>query len=137
MGKKKKKKKQIKRYGILSRILFFPLGDLITSIFKQLLNDFILAVILFKLLHFGFPDGPVLKNPPANAGEADSTPGLGKFPEGENGNPLQYFGETLEKSNGQRGLAGYSSWGCKESDMTDHTCTPINLDPCLKKFKHL
>jgi len=25
------------------------------------------------------------------------------------------------KSYGQRSLAGYSSWGCKESDMTEHT----------------
>ena len=53
------------------------------------------------LLHFGFPDDSVLKNPPANAG-ADSTPGSGRFPRGQNGNPLQYFEETLEKSSGQR-----------------------------------
>ena len=25
----------------------------------------------------------------------------------------------------QRNLAGYSSWGCKESDMTEHTHTNI------------
>ena len=25
------------------------------------------------------------------------------------------------KFHGQRSLAGYSSWGCKESDMTEHT----------------
>ena len=25
-----------------------------------------------------------------------------------------------EKSHGQRSLDGYSSWGCKESDMTEH-----------------
>ena len=33
-----------------------------------------------------------------------------------NGNPLQY--SCLEKSHGQRSQAGYSPWGCKESDMT-------------------
>ena len=36
---------------------------------------------------------PVVKNPPAIAGETRDTgsiPGLGKSPEGENGNPLQY-----------------------------------------------
>ena len=27
------------------------------------------------------------------------------------------------KFNGQRSLVGYSSWGCKESDMTKHTHT--------------
>ena len=26
-----------------------------------------------------FPDGPVLKNPPANAGDRGSIPGLGRF----------------------------------------------------------
>ena len=26
------------------------------------------------------------------------------------------------KSHGQRSLAGYSPWGHKESDMTEHTC---------------
>ena len=27
------------------------------------------------------------------------------------------------ESHGQRSLAGYSPWGCKESDMTEHTVT--------------
>ena len=39
-----------------------------------------------------FPSGSVLKNPPANAGAAGdmgSIPGLGRFPGGGNGNPLQ------------------------------------------------
>ena len=26
-----------------------------------------------------------------------------------------------EKSHGQRSLAGYSPWGCKQSDTTEHT----------------
>ena len=33
------------------------------------------------------------------------------------GNPLQY--SCLENPHGQRSLAGYSSWGLKELDMTD------------------
>jgi len=38
-----------------------------------------------------FPGGSlVLKNPPANAGESDLTPGSGRSPEGGNSNPLQY-----------------------------------------------
>ena len=32
----------------------------------------------------------VLKNPPANAGDADSVPGLGRSPGEGHGNPLQY-----------------------------------------------
>ena len=40
----------------------------------------------------GFPGGSVVKNPPANAGDAGDTgsiPGSGRFPRGGNGNPLQ------------------------------------------------
>ena len=38
----------------------------------------------------GFPDGSVVKNPPANAGDANSIPGSGRSPEEGNSNPLQY-----------------------------------------------
>ena len=38
----------------------------------------------------GFPGGPVEKNLPANAGEVDLIPGLGRSPGEGNGNPLQY-----------------------------------------------
>ena len=38
----------------------------------------------------------VVKNPPANEGEADSIPGLGRSPGGGNANPLQY--SCLENS---------------------------------------
>jgi len=37
-----------------------------------------------------FPGGSVAKNPPANAGDAGSIPGSGRFPGEGNGNPLQY-----------------------------------------------
>ena len=33
----------------------------------------------------------VVKNPPANEGEADLIPGLGRSPGGGNANPLQYY----------------------------------------------
>ena len=64
----------------------------------------------------------VVKNLPANAGDvrdASSVPGLGKSPGGGPGNPLQY--SCLENLHGQRNLAGYSPWCCKESDMTEAT----------------
>ena len=47
----------------------------------------------------GFPGSIVVKNLPANAGDARDSgliPGLGKSPRGGNGNPLQY--SCLEKS---------------------------------------
>ena len=39
----------------------------------------------------GFPGGSVVKNPPANAGDAGLIPGLGWCPGKRNGNPLQCF----------------------------------------------
>ena len=47
----------------------------------------------------GFPGSIVVKNLPANAGDARDSgliPGLGKSPRGGNGNPLQY--SCLENS---------------------------------------
>ena len=63
--------------------------------------------------------GSVVKNPPANVGDASLIPRSGRSPGGGNGSPNQY--SCLEKSHGQRSLVGYSLWGCKESDMTEHT----------------
>ena len=54
----------------------------------------------------------VVKNPPANAGDArdaGSVPGSGRSPGGGHGSPLQY--SCLENPHGQRNLAGYSPWG--------------------------
>ena len=50
----------------------------------------------------GFPGGTVIKNLPADAGDTrDSAlmPGLGRFPGGGNGNPLQYsfLGNSLDR----------------------------------------
>ena len=42
-------------------------------------------------------------------------------PGGVHGNPLQY--SCLENPHGQRSLAGYSPWGHKESDATEHAHT--------------
>ena len=42
---------------------------------------------------YHFPDGAMVKNSPANAGDARDAsliPGLERSPEGRNGNPLQY-----------------------------------------------
>ena len=43
---------------------------------------------------------------------------LGRSPGEVYGNPLQY--SCLENPNGQRSLAGYSLWDCKELDTTDN-----------------
>ena len=47
----------------------------------------------------GFPDDPVIKNSPGNAGDAGLIPELGRSPGELNGNPLQYscLGNALER----------------------------------------
>ena len=51
------------------------------------------------LLYMGFPGDSVVKNPPANTGDAGLIPGLGRSPGEGNGNPLQYscLGNPMEK----------------------------------------
>ena len=63
----------------------------------------------------GFPGGSVVKNPPANAGDVSSVPGLRSYPGEGNGNLLQnsYMENPMDRS-----LVGYSPWGHKESDTT-------------------
>ena len=54
----------------------------------------ILGISYISVLNLGFPGGPVVKNPPVNAGAAGgavSIPGLGKSPGGEHGNPAPVF----------------------------------------------
>ena len=67
-----------------------------------------------------------VKNLSANVADArdpGSIPVLGRSPGEGNGNSLQY--SCLEKSHGQRSLAGYSPRGCKESDMAEHLSAAI------------
>ena len=64
-----------------------------------------------------FPGGSDSRESACNVGDLGSVPGLGRSPGGGHGNPLQY--SCLENPYGQRSLAGYSSWGRKESDTTE------------------
>ena len=75
-----------------------------------------------ELTQLGFPHGSEdSKESACSVGDLGSTPGLGQSPEGRHGNPLQY--SCLENPHEQRCLAGYSSWGCKELDMTESLST--------------
>ena len=58
----------------------------------------------------------MVKNLPANAGDMGSSPGLGRFPGGGNGNPLQYscLGNPIN-----RGAWQATVHGVTELDMTD------------------
>ena len=58
----------------------------------------------------------MVRNLPTSAGNAGLIPGLGRSPEEENGNPLQY--SSLENPMDRGGLVGYSPWDHRESDTT-------------------
>ena len=65
----------------------------------------------------GFPGGSDGNKSACNAEDLGSIPELGRSPGGGHGNPLQY--SCLENPHGQRSLADYIPWGCKEWDRTD------------------
>ena len=68
----------------------------------------------------GLPDGSVVKNLLASAGNAALISGLEKSPGEGNGNPLQYscLGNPMD-----RGAWWAAAHGVSESDPTEHTCT--------------
>ena len=64
----------------------------------------------------------MVKNQLANAGDirdAGSVPWSGRSPGRRAWQSIPVF--LPGESHGQRSLAGYSPWGCKESDMTEAT----------------
>ena len=64
----------------------------------------------------GFPDGLVVKNLSAQAGDAGSIPGSGISPGVGNGT---HFDILASKFHEQRGLVGYSPWRHKDLDVND------------------
>ena len=73
----------------------------------------------FQLFSGAFQVALAVKNPAANAGDLGDA---GSIPGWED--PLDHAWQPTPvflpgKSHGQRGLAGYSRWGCQESDTTE------------------
>ena len=94
---------------------FFPVGTNHIDICKNLV-----VIRREHSIFWNFLGGSEIKNQPSNPGDtADVSviPGSGRSHGTENGNLLQY--PYLEKSHGQRILAGHSPWGHKELDMTE------------------
>ena len=57
---------------------YLQLASLSTfSVFSQWISHMHLKVPYLKQNSWGFPGGAVVKNPPANAGDTGSSPGLG------------------------------------------------------------
>ena len=78
-------------------------------------------------MKLGFPGGAVVKNLPANAGDAGDSgfyPWAGKIPWRRKCQSTPAF--MPGKFHGQRGLVGYSPWGCKEPDMTERVHTMLS-----------
>ena len=76
----------------------------------------------FTLSHIVF-GGSVVKDPPANAGDTGdvSSPKLGRFPGGRNGNPLQYFclGIPLDRGAWQATVHGVAK---SQTRLSMHAC---------------
>ena len=66
----------------------------------------------------GFPSGPDDKTSACDAGDPGQAQPLGQEDPLEKG-MATHFSILPGESQGQRSLAGYSPWGCKDSDMTE------------------
>ena len=86
----------------------------------QYFTHIVLSRFQLCLTLWAFPEAQLIKNLPANAGDArdvGSIPGSGRPPGGGRGNLFQY--SCLENPYGQRSPVGYSPQGGKESDTTE------------------
>ena len=81
------------------------------------------------LVFSGASDGKVSA---CSAGDLSLIPGWGRAPWEGNGYPLQY--SCLENFM-DRSLAGYSPWGCKDSDMTERLILSPFFPPRMISLK--
>ena len=75
----------------------------------------------------GFSGSSSGKESACNVGHPSSIPEFERSTGEGIGYPLQY--SCLENPHGQRSLAGYSPWGCKELDMTERLSTAHGIVP--------
>lgn len=72
---------------------------------------------------WGFPHGSVLKNPLASAGDESSDPQVGQIL-GEEMQATPVFSSGKSHGHGQKSLAGYCSWSCKDLDTAERLSAP-------------
>ena len=77
--------------------------------------------------HTGFPGGSEVKNPPANARDMGSTPGLWRFPGEWNDNPLQYsyLGNPVDRGAWRTTVHGSRKSLARLSDQKTTTVTRL------------
>ena len=92
-----------------------PLRSFIHSTYIFL---YLLEFASYYPLEEGFPGGSDSKESACNVRDLGMIPGLGRSAGGGHGYPLQY--SCLENPHGWRSQAGYSPWGRKEADVTEH-----------------
>ena len=80
----------------------------------------------------GFSCGSNGKESACNSGDLGSIPGSGRCPGEWKGSGITTPVFLPGEFHGQRGLEGYSPWGCKESDMTNE----LSLYVSLKLFQN-
>ena len=84
--------------------------------YSAIQEESLLTSSLFFYASVGFPGGLVVKNPPANAGDLGSIPGLRRSLGEGNGYPLQY--SCLENPMDRGALLAIVRGVTKELDMT-------------------
>ena len=98
-----------------------------------------LVISILSICSVGLPRWHSGKNPTANTGDArdmNLIPGSERPCGGGNGIPLQFL---PEESHGQRSLAGYSPWGHKVLDTTEHghrqSCSSMVFSCGIQRFQ--
>ena len=109
----------------------FPLAKYCAEVNVRCLNSTVSITALFTIARTwkqSFPVGSDDKEPPCNAGDPGSIPGLGRYPGEGNGNPLQC---SCLKIPWTEEPVGYSPWIHKELDIAEqltHAGRGSNLD---------
>ena len=99
-------------------------------------------LVLVKTFLLGFPGGSVVRNPPANVGDAGSIPGLRRCPGEGNGNPLQYscLENPMDRGAWQATVHEIAKSQTQLSTTTstkDTACCNLDLvQPNFKKKRH-
>ena len=110
------------------------MGETVSSAFK---SDHLKTSSCEAERHRGFPSGSVVKTLPATQEmQADVLhPPVRKIPWRRTWQPTPVF--LPGESHGQRSLAGYSKWGCKESDRTERAggMAEVRRRACWKRTR--